>query len=90
MDVDVAQALALQSMFQHWNFLGSVGSSRMIGFYVDGDGNFNPKAKCSFSERIPELTDEIFKYAICKKEDAQDEYDINFDFDGVYCKLRHL
>jgi len=90
MDVTVPQALALQAMFKHWNFLGNVGASRMIGFYVDGDGNFNPKSKCNFSESIPELTDELFKSAICEKQSPSDEYDINFDFDGVAWKLREL
>lgn len=37
MQVTPAQALALQAMFQHWNRLASWGSSRMIGFFVDGD-----------------------------------------------------
>ena len=39
MQVTTSQALALQAMFTHWNKLATWGGSRMIGFYVDGDGN---------------------------------------------------
>jgi hypothetical protein len=54
MQVTEPQALALQAMFNHWNRLASWGSSRMIGFYADGDGDFNPKCVVSFSAPVHE------------------------------------
>jgi len=31
------------SMLKYMQFLGSVGGSREVGIYSDGDGDFNPK-----------------------------------------------
>ena len=56
MDVTTSQGLALQAMFEYWNYLANIGSSRMISFYVDGDGNFKPNCQINFSEPMPELT----------------------------------
>jgi hypothetical protein len=80
MQVTPAQGLALQSMFEHWNKMSSWGCSRAISFYVDGDGNFHPKAEVTFSEDIPELTDEM------REKSAFDEKgsgDVLFDFDPI-------
>lgn len=87
MQVTPAQALALQAMFTHWNRLASWGSSRMIGFYVDGDGNFKPECEMAFSEPLPELTDELAKAAIAS-DDGNGA--VNFDFDGVAWKLTEM
>ena len=87
MQVTPAQALALQAMFRHWNRLASWGSSRMIGFFVDGDGNFKPKCDMSFSEPLPALTDELEKAAIAS-DDGHGT--LNFDFDGVAWRLHDL
>jgi len=87
MQVTPAQALALQSMFKHWNRLAGWGSSRMISFYVDGDGNFKPKCKMTFSAAIPELTDELEKAAIVSNDGNGT---MSFDFDGVAWRLREL
>jgi hypothetical protein len=37
-----AQRLAIVDMLAMWQVLESVGSSRDVTFYVDGDGNFHP------------------------------------------------
>lgn len=87
MQVTPAQALALQAMFKHWNRLAGWGSSRMIGFFVDGDGNFKPKCEMVFSEPLPELTDELAKAAIVS-DDGNGT--LNFDFDGVAWRLHDL
>ncbi|HMW85390.1 MAG TPA: hypothetical protein PLY42_11645 [Nitrospira sp.] len=87
MQVTPAQALALQAMFQHWNRLASWGSSRMIGFFVDGDGNFKPRCDIAFSEPLPVLTDELAKAAIAS-DDGHGT--LNFDFDGVAWRLHDL
>ena len=84
MQVTPAQALALQAMFKHWNLLAGWGCSRMIGFYVDGDGNFKPECKMTFSDPIPELTDELEKAAIVYDDNDGTR---NFDFDGIAWKL---
>lgn len=85
MQVTPAQGLALQAMFEHWNKLSAWGASRDIAFFVDGDGNFHPKAQISFNEEIPPLTDELRKLAV--KRDAGDECELSFDFDSIAWKL---
>ena len=80
LQVTVPQGLALQAMFNHWNNLAAMGCSRMIGFYVDGDGNFKPNCQCSFSGEVPELTEELVKACIVA-DDGNGAVD--FDFDGV-------
>jgi len=86
MSVTPAQGLALQAMFEHWNFMDSAGMSRMIAFYVDGDGNFRPNAQISFSEPMPALTDEFRKISIVAGENDGNLY---FDFDPIAWKLNH-
>ena len=70
MQVTPAQALTLQAMFEHWNRLASWGSSRMIGFYADGDGNFHPKCQMTFSKQLPELTQEALWQAAVVEDDG--------------------
>jgi hypothetical protein len=89
MDVTVAQGLALQAMFKHWNRLASWGSSRMVAFYVDGDGNFKPKCNVTFSEEMPELTEDLEKAALIAGDaKGNTTADFAFDFDPVAWKLR--
>jgi hypothetical protein len=38
-----AQSLAIQDMLAMWVSLGRSGSSRMVSFYADGDGDFHPR-----------------------------------------------
>ena len=85
LQVTVPQALALQSMFEHWNYIGSAGSSRVIGYFVDGDGNFNPKCTWQFSAPVPELTDELRKLSHINIREPG--IDMDFDFDGIAWKL---
>ncbi len=79
MDVTEAQALTLQAMFEYWNRLASVGASRFVAFYVDGDGSFHPNCKVSFSEEVMELNNEIRRVAIREDKDGHRKY----DFDSV-------
>lgn len=92
LDVTVPQALALQAMFKHWNRLASWGASRMISFYVDGDGNFKPNCKFSFSEELPELTEELEKAAVCNPEELNNNGsgDLKFDYDPIAWRLHKL
>lgn len=83
MDVTIPQALALQAMFEYWKYLGNIGSSRFVSFYVDGDGNFRPNCKINTSEPIPELTEELAKSAIVVEFDDERAY----DFDPIAWKL---
>lgn len=59
LQVTEPQALALQAMFKCWNSLASMGSSRHVAMFVDGDGNFKPKAQWEFSRPVTELTPEL-------------------------------
>lgn len=86
MQVTPAQGLALKAMFEHWNALASWGSSRPISFYVDGDGNFKPKAEIKFDRPIPELTDELRKKAVCLDKGNGE---LHFDFDGIAWAINH-
>ncbi|KKM68679.1 hypothetical protein LCGC14_1458410 [marine sediment metagenome] len=79
MDVTIPQALALKAMFKYWNQLSSMGSSREVAFYVDGDGNFHPKCKVTTEPDIPELTEEMREKAIV----ADDRGDRVYDYDPI-------
>ncbi len=79
MQVTPAQGLTLQAMFEHWNLLSNIGSSRKVGFFVDGDGNFHPKCKIKFKGKIPKLTDGLRKKAIAKDQGG----DRIYDFDNI-------
>lgn len=85
MEVTPAQGLALQAMFEHWNFLSNIGSSRDVGFHVDGDGNFHPKCSVKFDSNIPELTDEFRKISVIKDKNGNRVY----DFDPIAWKINH-
>jgi hypothetical protein len=84
MQLTEPQALAMQAMIEHWNRLAAQGSSRMIAFYVDGDGNFKPNATWQYSEPIHPLTDEMRKAAIVENRSGKAE----FDFDPIAWILR--
>lgn len=79
MQLTESQALAMQAMFKYWNQLASMGSSRMVGYFVDGDGNFKPNCQVLLSHKITELTPEIAKAAIVE----DDSGNRNYDFDPV-------
>ena len=86
LNVTVPQALALQAMFDHWNSLSSMGSSRQVSFFVDGDGSFNTHAKCRFSEEIPELDTHLRDLAELSGGDNVDYAGspvASFDFDAI-------
>lgn len=84
MQVTPAQALALQAMFDYWTQLGAMGSSREVGFYCDGDGNFRPKCQYLFSAELPELTAEMRKSAIIRDNNG----DRLYDYDPIAWKVR--
>lgn len=91
MDVTVAQGLALQAMFKGWNRLASIGSSRMVAFYVDGDGDFKPKCAVSFNESMPFLTPEL-EDAACVAGNENPNFigsRYDFDYDPIAWKLLH-
>lgn len=75
MDVTVPQALALKAMFMYWNQLASMGGTREVAFYVDGDGNFKPNCKVTTDQEIPELTDEMRTKAIIHDTSGDRVYD---------------
>ena len=87
LNVTVPQALALQAMFDHWNSLSSMGSSRQVSFYVDGDGNFHTHAQCKFSEEIPELDNHLRDLAELSDKNSSTDWAgspmASFDFDQI-------
>ena len=86
LNVTIPQALALQAMFDHWNSLSSMGSSRQVSFYVDGDGNFHTHAQCRFSEEIPELDNHLRDLAELSGKPSIDHTGspmAAFDFDAI-------
>jgi hypothetical protein len=77
MEVTKPQAIALQAMFAYWNQLSSMGSSRYIAFFVDGDGNFHPKCDVSFNKRMPLLTSEMREAAVVEDIHGDRKYDFD-------------
>lgn len=86
MQVTPAQALALQAMFDHWNQLSAIGSSRQVAFFVDGDGNFHPECNVTFESgtNLPELTDELRKLAVADEGPNGERI---YDFDNIAWKI---
>lgn len=86
MEVTAPQALALEAMFIYWNQLASMGSSRKVAYYVDGDGNFKPKCKITYTPEgtLPELTEELKKAAIVEDKHGDRVY----DFDPIAWRIR--
>jgi hypothetical protein len=85
MQVTPPQALALKAMFEEWNRLSSIGSSRVIAFYADGDGNFHPKCEMNFSEELPELTPDLRTAAVIENDNGNK----TFDFDPIAWRINH-
>lgn len=83
MEVTEPQALALKAMFEYWNHLGTIGASRRVGFYVDGDGNFKPNCKVNLESVKIELTDEMRDMSVVEENDG----DRTYDFDPIAWKL---
>lgn len=77
LEVTVPQALALQAMFEYWNFLGNIGSSRSVAFFVDGDGNFHPNCTSHFDTTVPTLTPELHEAAIKYEHAGARTYDFD-------------
>ncbi len=85
MDVTISQGLALQAMFEMWNYLSSIGASKRISFFCDGDGNFHPKCKIIFDKQIPKLTEEIESLAVVKNTSQE----IVYDYDPIAWKINN-
>lgn len=93
LQVTQPQALALQAMLECWNSLASMGSSRYVSFYVDGDGNFKPKAMWEYSAPVHELTKEMRDASHAYVKTLADpnpgsHSDHAFDFDPIAWKMR--
>lgn len=82
MEVTEAQEIALKAMFEYWNFLSNVGSSRKVAFYVDGDGSFHPQVTVDGEK--PRMSAEFAKLAIMNDNDGNRTY----DSDNIAAKLR--
>ena len=51
------------AMLKTMQYLGGVGSSRVVGLYADGDGDFRPKFKFKrpiFSQDLPEPAKPVY------------------------------
>lgn len=46
------QAIALLAMFETWETHGRWGASRMVSFFVDGDGPFNPEIQVDVDDAV--------------------------------------
>jgi len=84
-DVNREQAITLREMFNYWNRLSSIGSSRYVAFFVDGDGNFHPNIKMAFTENLPELEEKYLNSAIKQNPHGYKvhEGDRFYDFDPI-------
>lgn len=61
MNVTEHQALALQAMFESWNNNSLWENDKVIGFYINGSGDFYPECKCEFERELTPLSDEELK-----------------------------
>lgn len=86
MELTIPQALAVEAMFKHWNYLSNIGASRVVGFFVDGDGNFHPKCKVTQHNAEVVLTEELKKLA-CENTDVNSHKPIVFDYNSIAVKL---
>lgn len=84
------QAIALQAMFELWQKMGSWGSSRMVAFMVDGDGDFRPKIEVGFwkdvyKDMTPERIEQLKAMAKVSRtpDDGCLEDHVAFDFDSI-------
>jgi len=84
MSVTKAQAIALREMFDYWTYLGHIGASRMVGFFVDGDGDFQPECQFVSDPPLDNISDKVRQAAIKNERDGNYR---NYDFDGVSCLL---
>ena len=75
MRVTVPQALALKEMFNYWNQLSNIGSSREVALYVDGDGDFCPKCEVTADVELPEMTEEMKELVIVYDDYGNRLYD---------------
>ena len=73
--VSLPQAIAFKKMLEFMNYLGKIGASRWVGYYSDGDGDFQPKILQFDYEpcELPESKIEV------KKRDKSVFYGIDFD-----------
>lgn len=78
MEVTPAQGLALQAMFERWNYLSRIGSSKVISFFVGGGLDFDPQCKVKFNKKIRTLSNR-FKNAALMSESAACDYSYDYD-----------
>ncbi len=81
-NLTVPQKIAIEDMFRQWEFLGSIGASRWVAFYADGDGNFQPKISVDGLQPKSYGTEEQIQARW-----QQNEYRI--DFDEIAITERH-
>lgn len=85
LDVTVPQALAIKAMFEKWNELSDLKSSRYVEFFVDGGGEFNTHCQVTCDGDLPELTLPIRELALVKSADGT----FSYDSDPIYWALFH-
>ncbi len=79
MQVSAPQAYALMEMFKYWNLCGGAGMTREVGFYCDGDGDFQPKCEIKTEPELPEMP----KEQAAKAKIRDNHGDCLFDFDPI-------
>lgn len=84
MDVTESQAITINQMIKQWNQLSSLGGSRYVAFFADGDGNFHPNGKVE-SEWDLKANEDLGVFAVEKYKEGV----IYMDFDPVSCILSH-
>lgn len=84
MDVSAPQAYALMEMFNTWNRLSQMGSSRYVAFFADGDGDFHPKCRVETDPVLPEMPKEQIQNCRVEKKAHHDIIaDIAIDYDAI-------
>ncbi len=76
------QLLALYQFFKNWEPLCKRGSSKIMSYMVDGDGNLHPDITLEIPSTI--TSDEIKLAEECYSNE------LNIDFDRIAWKLREI
>ena len=82
-NIPVEDAITLKTMFKLYEKYGNMGHSGWVGYYVDGDGAFRPKALFEASKILPNIIAPIIP---CGDRTVSPKSSF-FDPDTVYEKI---
>lgn len=85
-----AQALALQAMFEYWNRMATIESSRVVGFFINGHDKLSPNCQISLSKEVPELTQELRRLLSNWKCVSEQNVHVIFNYKNIEQKIKDM